>query len=161
MHDYASRYLWSAWQQYNLLYSWLFKNAVSNGDYTASDDRMISEYGAVDGMRIGNGNQVLQLDICTWDKLTQRPMRCVKSQRMCVLQTGIHVITLVAVVFVLRRLVPWDVIRKEVPIVNTETGVCVGTSHATSSAGFKHPCSQCSVSWHAILLISQIGPIIV
>jgi hypothetical protein len=73
-------------------------------------------------------------------------MRCVKSQRMCVLQTRIHVIALKAVVFVLRRVIPQDTIRKEVPIVNTETDVSVDTSHATSRAGVKEARVQCSIS---------------
>jgi hypothetical protein len=73
-------------------------------------------------------------------------MRYVKSQRMCVLQTSTHIITLNAVVFVLRRVVPRDTVRKEVPIIDTETGVSVGTSHAASRAGVKAARSQCSIS---------------
>jgi hypothetical protein len=65
---------------------------------------------------------------------------------MCVLQTSIYVITLNVVVFVLRRVIPPDAIRKEVPIVNTETDVSAGISHATRSAGVKQARSQCSIS---------------
>jgi hypothetical protein len=71
---------------------------------------------------------------------------CTKQQKICALQTGIHFITLVAVVFVLRLVIPPDTMRKKVFVVNTETGVCIGTSHATNSAGFKYARSQCSLS---------------
>jgi uncharacterized membrane protein YadS len=52
---------------------------------------------------------------------------------MCALRTEIHFITLVAVVFVLRRVIPPDTMRKVVSVANTETGVYIGTSHATAA----------------------------
>jgi hypothetical protein len=71
---------------------------------------------------------------------------CTKQQKTCALQSGIHFLTLIAVVFVLRLVIPPDTMRKKVSVVNTETSVCIGTSHATNSAGFKCARSQCSIS---------------